>query len=634
MIMGDLLIEGMVHPAVSNYAQIYPSNNERSISFGSFLQPSMGECAMGGDLVCTPSEKFAEAGDVETDEDIDIEELERRMWRDHTLLKRLKEQQQSKNKDLSDPAKQSQSQEQACRKKMSRAQDGILKYMLKMMEDCKAQGFVYGIIPEKGKPVTGASDNLRGWWKEKVRFDRNGPTAIDKYRAENAVPGSGDGFNSGTANSHSLQELQDTTLGSLLSALMQHCDPPQRRFPLEKGIPPPWWPTGREEWWAHLGIPNEHGPPPYKKPHDLKKAWKVSVLTAVIKHMSPNIEKIRRLVRQSKCLQDKMTARESATWLAVLKQEEEMYMKLHPDARPLPSLGGGVVFSFNSNSSEYDVEGFEEGYIENLDYKVAVESNTLKLDASSGNGNFVKSSPLKEETDMEFIQKRTSMEPEPERNQRTYTCQNVVCPHNDVSHGFLDRNARNSHQYFCNYQNTAIPPGTGMVNNQLHSAVNKPSVFPLPSNTQSNPSSIGLNHNPINISDLGIPSDGQKSIDELMDFYENNVNSSKNLNLEGLTMFDESNDLHARNRMEYNLFVHSPGIGGDLFEQFDSLVEQSQYVQESMMQFQQKLSDQPIEVSGVTRLESSLNKPKMDYANAVNGGIVETLQKQDGFNWF
>ncbi|WVZ10633.1 hypothetical protein V8G54_015163 [Vigna mungo] len=49
----------------------------------------------------------------------------------------------------------------ARRKKISRAQDGILKYMLKMMEVCKAQGFVYGIIPEKGKPVTGASDNLR-----------------------------------------------------------------------------------------------------------------------------------------------------------------------------------------------------------------------------------------------------------------------------------------------------------------------------------------------------------------------------------------------------------------------------------------------------------------------------------------
>ncbi len=106
---------------------------------------------------------------------------------------------------------------------MSRAQDGILKYMLKMMEVCNAQGFVYGIIPEKGKPVSGASDNLRSWWKEKVRFDRNGPAAIAKYQADNAVPGcDGNVGGAAPAGPHFLHELQDTTLGSLLSALMQH----------------------------------------------------------------------------------------------------------------------------------------------------------------------------------------------------------------------------------------------------------------------------------------------------------------------------------------------------------------------------------------------------------------------------
>ncbi|KAF4349789.1 hypothetical protein F8388_002511 [Cannabis sativa] len=122
-----------------------------------------------------------------SDEEMDVDELERRMWRDRMLLRRLKE--QNKGKQGVDNAKQRQSQEQARRKKMSRAQDGILKYMLKMMEVCKAQGFVYGIIPEKGKPVSGASDNLRAWWKEKVRFDRNGPAAISKYQADHSIPG-------------------------------------------------------------------------------------------------------------------------------------------------------------------------------------------------------------------------------------------------------------------------------------------------------------------------------------------------------------------------------------------------------------------------------------------------------------
>lgn len=67
---------------------------------------------------------------------------------------------------------------------------------------------------------------------------------------------------------------------------MQHCSPPQRRFPLEKGVPPPWWPSSNEEWWPQLGLPKDQGPPPYKKPDDLKK--------------------------------------ESATWLAIINQEEAL----------------------------------------------------------------------------------------------------------------------------------------------------------------------------------------------------------------------------------------------------------------------------------------------------------------------
>ncbi|BAH91847.1 Os02g0689132 [Oryza sativa Japonica Group] len=66
--------------------------------------------------------------------------------------------------------------------------------MLKMMEVCNAQGFVYGIIPEKGKPVSSASDNLRSWWKEKVRFDRNGPAAIVKAALPARAAGHHAGF--------------------------------------------------------------------------------------------------------------------------------------------------------------------------------------------------------------------------------------------------------------------------------------------------------------------------------------------------------------------------------------------------------------------------------------------------------
>lgn len=77
-----------------------------------------------------------------------------------------------------------------------------------------------------------------------------------------------------------------------------------------KGLPPPWWPTGKEVWWGEQGVSQEYGPigqPPYRKAHDLKKAWKVSVLAAVIKHMSPNL-----------------TAKETATWSKVVDQEQAL----------------------------------------------------------------------------------------------------------------------------------------------------------------------------------------------------------------------------------------------------------------------------------------------------------------------
>nr|KYP58461.1 ETHYLENE INSENSITIVE 3-like 3 protein [Cajanus cajan] len=119
-----------------------------------------------------------------SDEEIEAEELERRMWKDRIKLKRLKEKQKLAAQQAAEKQKPRQSSDQARRKKMSRAQDGILKYMLKLMEVCKARGFVYGIIPEKGKPVSGSSDNIRAWWKEKVKFDKNGPAAITKYEAE------------------------------------------------------------------------------------------------------------------------------------------------------------------------------------------------------------------------------------------------------------------------------------------------------------------------------------------------------------------------------------------------------------------------------------------------------------------
>ncbi|XP_057539028.1 putative ETHYLENE INSENSITIVE 3-like 4 protein [Amaranthus tricolor] len=262
-------------------------------------------------------------------EDISYADLKKRMWKDQMRMKMFKAERQAAQTEAeaavdeltgssSSTSTVATREEKSRRKKMLRSQDAILKYMVKIMEVCNAQGFVYGIIPEKGKPVTGSSDSLREWWKESVKFDQNAPQALQQLIPviTAAVEKEKLSF------LYMLQELQDTTLGSLLSALMPHCIPPQRRFPLERGLPPPWWPTGKEAWWGQQGaVAVEQGTPPYRKPHELKKSWKVSVLSAVIKHMSPDLQRMMRLVRKSKCLQGKMTAKDTLSWSKVIDQE-------------------------------------------------------------------------------------------------------------------------------------------------------------------------------------------------------------------------------------------------------------------------------------------------------------------------
>jgi ethylene-insensitive protein 3 len=636
---GLMMDQSMVFPGVHNFVDLLQQNGagvDKNLGFGPLMSqtPSGGPCVMGeGDLVDPPPDSFPDVGEDDSDDDVeDIEDLERRMWRDRMKLKRLRELQQSRGKDQppgggigsGGSSKPRQSQEQARRKKMSRAQDGILKYMLKMMEVCQAQGFVYGIIPEKGKPVSGASDNLRAWWKEKVRFDRNGPAAIAKYQADNAIPGSENELASGAATPHSLQELQDTTLGSLLSALMQHCHPPQRRYPLEKGVPPPWWPTGEEEWWPELGIPKEQGPPPYKKPHDLKKAWKVSVLTAVIKHMSPDIEKIRRLVRQSKCLQDKMTAKEISTWLAVVKQEEEMYLKLHPGARP-PSSTGGIAsaISFNASSSEYDVDlaedckGDEAG-----NQKPAISDPTaFNLGGAMLSDKFLMPVPMKEEiADVEFNQKRNapaSAEPELMLNNRVYTCNNVQCRHNDCGFGFLDRNARNSHQYTCKYNDPL-----------LQSAENKPP----PAAPLLFPATFNQPNQALNNLDFSLHMDGQRSIAELMNMYDNN-SMNRNMGSDSVTIMGRPNVLPQRIQMDDGFF----GQGNAVFDNVNSMMQQQQKTpvqQQPQQQFflreESQFGNQVGDIGGASefRFGSNFNMSgAVEYPGAAQ-------EKTEGNNWY
>ncbi|CAK9165719.1 unnamed protein product [Ilex paraguariensis] len=593
-----------------------------------------------GDGAAPQTEPEGTVDDDYTDEETDVDELERRMWRCKMRLKRRKE--LNKGKEGVDSAKQRQSQEQARRKKMSRAQDGILKYMLKMMEVCKAQGFVYGIIPEKGKPVSGASDNLREWWKDKVRFDRNGPAAIAKYQADHSIPGNNESCNSIGPTPHTLQELQDTTLGSLLSALMQHCDPPQRRFPLEKGVPPPWWPSGNEEWWPQLGLHRDQGSPPYKKPHDLKKAWKVGVLTAVIKHMSPDIAKIRKLVRQSKCLQDKMTAKESATWLAIINQEEALARELYPNCCPPLSMAGGSGSFAMNDSSEYDVEGAEDD--SNFDVQEQKPNNPNLLNI--GMERFTDRLPvqqlshsIKDEiiTNLDFTRKR---KPANELNilmdHKIYTCEILQCPHSELRNGFQDRSSRDNHQLTCPYRSGCSEFGVS----NFHINESKPMVISQPF-VQAKPAAAQINSVPpsFDLSGLGVPEDGEKMINELMSFYETNIQGNKNSNSGNIPVTKDQSLQQQSIHFQQDNYLHHQGITmeGNIFEETNIPVNRPVFSQEERFE-QCKILNPPFNIHPNDNFHlmfgTQFNVQSVDYSGDLPGVARDTLSKPDVSLWY
>ncbi|GLJ06302.1 hypothetical protein SUGI_0035820 [Cryptomeria japonica] len=449
------------------------------------------------------------AEDYVSEDDVDIDELEKRMWKDRIRLRCIRESRKTSN--AIDNAKERQSQEQAKRKKMSRAQDGILKYMLKMVEVCKAQGFVYGIISEKGKAVTGASDNLRAWWKEQVRFDRNAPAAIGKYQQENALQGIDESDSIVVSTPHSLQELQDTTLGSLLSALMQHCDPPQRKYPLDKGVSPPWWPTGNEDWWPQTGFPKGQGPPPYKKPHDLKKSWK-----------------------------DKMTAKESATWIAVINQEEALCQEQNPEACFPTGITGcrnsGILTS--SSSNEFDIEGLD-------DVPGSVNPNNhVQKDGTQGQGIFNMalaesicwSIPNGQNT--KITRKRKMHEEGATQGQKFYTCPHEQCPYNEQKNGFLDQSMRNAHQCKCPYKIDAHGSGFQRLEHEnnkstLYHSTGQPTGTHSQEKDLSQPKSRQLASQedtdllPLNTSSFIMPDNTREQINELLALYDSSLEQNK-----------------------------------------------------------------------------------------------------------
>ncbi|CAH8383276.1 unnamed protein product [Eruca vesicaria subsp. sativa] len=370
-----------------------------------------------------------------SEEEMEIEELKKKIWKDKQRLKQLKE--MSKN-GLGRTSLNQPPDENSSKRMMYEAQDVIFKYMSRATERCNAQGFVYGIVFENGKTVTGSSDNLREWWKDKVRFDRNGPAAIEKHQREMNLSTDGNELEDGECTAQKLLEMQDTTLGALLSVLMPNCDPPQRRFPFWKEVTPPWWPTGREDWWGDLSLPEDcRGlPPPYKKPHDLKKLWKVGVLIGVIKHMASDINNIATLVRRSRTLQEKMTSREGSLWLAALNKEKAIFVQ--SQQRPL---------TFLDENNSFVARGTDSLFYESADYDV---------EGSAGSSHHCLNQQFPEfDSDFNNVyNNKRRFEGDVGMSGTNLTCENSSCPYSQPQMGFNDRVLRENHQMTCPYKPT------------------------------------------------------------------------------------------------------------------------------------------------------------------------------------
>ncbi|KAK8963253.1 ETHYLENE INSENSITIVE 3-like 2 protein [Platanthera guangdongensis] len=97
-----------------------------------------------------------------------------------------------------------------------------------------AQGYVFGIITESGKSIAGSSDTLRRGGSTGP-VSHSAPAAIDEFIQQHCEESGG-----------TLKELSDTMLGSLLSAMMPHCDPPRAGSRWREASHRPWWPQEKK----------------------------------------------------------------------------------------------------------------------------------------------------------------------------------------------------------------------------------------------------------------------------------------------------------------------------------------------------------------------------------------------------
>jgi hypothetical protein len=184
--------------------------------------------------------------------------------------------------------------------------------------------------------------------------------------------------------------------------------------------------------------------------------------------MSPDIAKIKKLVRQSKGLQDKMTAKESATWLAVLNREEALSQQQNQGQIVGGTPGSTGVLTLSS-SGEYDVDVYDDSPSSVYPRDEAqVETETGPTIAGSqnsrgaetgcegGNLNEKASDDLAQVVNdrnlSEASRKKRSASENILQEDRVFVCSYDGCKHSNGRNEFLDINERNMHNFNCPYR--------------------------------------------------------------------------------------------------------------------------------------------------------------------------------------
>uniref|UniRef100_A0A0E0LJ81 Ethylene insensitive 3-like DNA-binding domain-containing protein n=1 Tax=Oryza punctata TaxID=4537 RepID=A0A0E0LJ81_ORYPU len=128
--------------------------------------------------------------------------------------------------------------------------------------------------------------------------------------------------------------LTDHVLERMVKVLMRKCHPPQELYPLIGKLPlrPPWWPTGREQWWPELGAGAVV--PPYKPARLLSKAEKEVAVVAMVKNLAPDFERLAMALRMAPSVTSRITDAEARAWDAGVAGEREAYMARHPRRAP------------------------------------------------------------------------------------------------------------------------------------------------------------------------------------------------------------------------------------------------------------------------------------------------------------